>query len=121
MPTLNHVRVKINGREEIWAEEISFDEESEHILRRFPGATVVERSALAPQATVSMTVGIPSSGAITYRLMLRRGSEVNVIVLGADGYNHIITGIVQSCSESDPKTTGHNMTVTISGTVRYPV
>lgn len=118
-PILKHATVRLNGLRDMYVEEASFNESTEHQIRRFTGAYAAEKSALPGVATVTMTVGIPSTGAIAYRGMLRAGSLVNLMWSGADGKVTILDALVMECNESDPGAGGHNMTVTLTGVVKY--
>lgn len=117
-PILKHATVRLNGVRDMYVEEMSFNESAEHQIRRFTGAYAPEKSALPGIATVSMTVGIPSVGAIAYRSLLRAGQLVNLMWSGADGKITVLDALVMECSESDPGGGGHNMSVTMTGVIK---
>lgn len=118
-PILKHATVRLNGVRDMYVEELSFNESTEHQIRRFTGAYASEKSALPGIATITMTVGIPSTGAIAYRSMLRAGQLVNLMWTGGDGRITILDALVMECNETNPGAGGHNMSVTMTGVVKY--
>ena len=120
MPEIKHATLRFRGSKDIYVEDANFNETSTAKIRQFVGADAIEKSKVTPKATVDFTCGIPTSGAIQYRLNLRRGDEVNLTWDGADNVKHEMWGIVQTANETDPKEGEHRLSVTLETCIITP-
>lgn len=119
-PEIKHATLFYRGSKHIYMEDINFNESSTAKIRQFIGVDAIERSKVSPKGTIDFTAGIPSTGAPSYRLDLRRGEEVALMWAGGDGVKHEMWGIVQSANETDPKDGEHRISLTLDAVIISP-